>query len=200
LDNRTTPFVIDTSTLDTSKEWTLFFYGNDDYQTGDTGCRLDYWKSMGIIGITGGSGDTIPPITKWENVSFRLVLTSTNDPVLTNFPTGGVDIKDGATINLNDYATAQLTQGSSTVFSLQMKRLAQSPVAAVPTLASNAVWLGFANTVTFPWAVTKGYTEVINTMDLETSNSGVFTEALTVLVPGEGTKPSVSFNTTIEVA
>ena len=200
LNNRTAPFVVDTSTLDASASWDVFFYGNYDYQTGDAGCRLDYCDTLGVVGITGGAGDTIPALIDWENVSFRLVLTSTNDPVLTKFPTGGVDIKDGATIDLNDYATAQLTQGSATVFSLQMKRLTKAPMAAQPTLPTNTVWLSFVGNVTFPWAVPKQYAEAINTMNLETSNSGVFSETMTVLVPGEGTKPSVSFTTTIDVA
>ena len=200
LNNRTAVFSIDTSTLDPNRDWTVFFMGNYDYQVADAKCRLLYCKVIGKIGATGLSGDTIPPLARWENVSFRLMLTSTDDPVLTKFPTGGVDIKDGHTININDYATAQLTQGSATVFSLQMRRIAEAPMAAQPTLPTNAVWVSFVDNVTFPWAVPKRYAEAINTMELKTANSGVFSETMTVLVPGEGTKPSVSFTTKIDVA
>jgi hypothetical protein len=198
--NPTNPFIVNTSSLDSTREWTMSFFGNYDYQTGEAGCRLDYCRDLGKIAIAGGSGNTIPTLAKWENVAFRLMLTSTNDPELSLFPAGGVEIKDGETININDYATAQLTQGSATVFSLQMKRLTQAPMAAQPTLPTNTVWLSFVDNVTFPWAVPKRYAEAINTMELETSNSGVISETMTILVPGEGTKPSVSFTTKIDVA
>lgn len=201
LANRTTPFVINTSTLDINREWTIFFYGADDYQTGDAGCSLDYKKELGVIAILGGSGDTIPTLAKWENVSFRLKLDSTDDAAFTLFPTGGVDIKDGGTFNVNDYTTNPLlVNGGSYKFKVEVKRLAQSPIASLPTPASNDAWTSFANTVTFPFPIPKEYTEALNALTIKTSVAGPFNGTMTVLVPGEGTKPSVSFTITTDVA
>jgi hypothetical protein len=201
LNNRTTPFVIDTSGLNTAKPWVLFFYGNDDYQTGDAGCRRDYCEDLGIIGIAGGSGDTIPPITKWWNISFRLRLQDTDDPAFTLFPSGGVRIKDGGSINLNDYTTSpKLVNAGSYRFYLDMKRITKSPIAQTPTPALTAAYSAFTDTVTFPWAVSKDYTQVLESLTIATGVAGAKTGTMTVNVPGEGTKPSVSFTINIDVA
>jgi hypothetical protein len=201
LNNRSTPFVVDTSILNPALPWTLFFFGNEDYQTGDAGCRLDYCKDLGIIGVTGGSGDTIPSIADWENVSFRLRLQDTDDLAFTLFPSGGVKIKDGSSINLNDYTTSpKLVNTGSYRFYLDMRRITKSPIAQTPTPASTAAYSAFTDTVTFPWAVSKGYTQVLESLTIATGVAGAQTGTMTVLVPGEGTKPSVSFTINIDVA
>lgn len=200
LANRTTPFVVNTSTLDPNLPWTMFFYGADDYQVGDAGCSLPYKVELGIIGVVGGSGDTIPPLAKWENVSFRLMFESSDDAAFTLFPVAGVDIKDGGTININDYSTvAKLVNLGVYKFKLEMKRIAQAPIASTPTPANNDAYASFANTVTFPYAIPKQYTEVLNALTIKTDVAGVKSGTMTVLVPGEGTKPSVSFTITTDV-
>jgi len=197
----TAAFVVNTSTLNPNNPWTMFFYGANDYQVGDVGCSLDYKVELGIIGVIGGSGDTVPPLTKWKNVSFRLMLASTDDAAYTGFPTAGVDIEDGGTININDYSTvAQLVNLGVYTFTLQMKRLTQAPIAATPTPANNDAYSSFASTVTFPWAVPKQYTEALNALTIKTDVAGVKSGTMTILVPGEGTKPSVSFTITTDVS
>ena len=201
LANRTTPFALNTSTLDTSKEWTLFFYGEDDTIVGDAGCGLDYKKSLGIIGIAGGTGDTIPPSSKWVNVSFRMFLESSNDGAFTLFPVDGVDIADGGTININDFSTdPKLVNGGVYKFTLRIKKLGISPVASQPTPANNDAYTSFADTVSFPFAISREYVEIINDFTIKTSVAGVQSGTMTIDVANEGVKPSVSLTITTDVA
>jgi len=201
LSARTTPFVVDTSTLDPKAEWMLSFYGCEGGDVGDAGCSLEYCKPLGIIGVVGGSGDTIPPASQWENVSFRLMLESTDDANFTGFPVEGVEIADGGIININDYSTvAQLVNGGVYEFFLQIKKIGNQPVASTPTPANNDAYASFADTVTFPYAITKDFVEALNALTIKTDVAGVKSGTMTVAVLNEGVKPSVSFTITTDVA
>jgi len=198
---RTTPFVVNTSTLDPKAEWTLFFYGEQGGKVGDAGCSLEYKKQLGVIGVTGGSGDTIPPASKWQNVSFRLLLNNTSDAAYTGFPLEGVEIADGGVININDYSTiAQLVNGGTYEFDLEMKKIGNEPVASTPTPASNAVYDSFASVVAFPYAITNDFVKVVEKIKIATTVAGTFGDAMTIAVVNEGVKPSVSFTITTDVA
>ncbi len=202
LANKTTPFVVNTSTLDATAEWTLMFLGCEGGNIGDAGCELCYKKHLGAIGVAGGSGDTIPPASKWQNVSFKLFLGTTNDPAFTSFPMEGVEIADGGVININDYLTTgtELLNGGIYEFSLQMKKIGQEPVASQPTPASNSAYDSFADTVVFPYAITTDFVEVVNAIKVATAVAGVQSGTMTVAVANEGVKPSVSFTITTDVA
>jgi len=197
----TVDFVVNTSTLDASAEWTLMFFGCEGGNVGDAGCELCYKKSLGVIGIAGGSGDTIPPASKWQNVSFKLMPGTISDGNFA-FPSEGVEIADGGVINLNDYLTTgtQLVNGGTYEFFLQMKKIGNEPVASVPTPASNAAYDSFANTVAFPYAITTSFVEVLNAIKIATAVAGQHTGTMTVAVANEGVKPSVSFTITTDVA
>lgn len=201
LTNRTTPFVVNTSTLDSSKPWTLFFYGRDNGIIGDVGCSLAYKEELGIIGVIGGSGDTIPSSSKWVNVSYRMFFESTDDAAFTLFPVDGVDIADGGTININDFSTAdQLVNGGVYKFKLRIKKLGISPTATQPIPANNDAYTTFSNTVSFPYAISREFVEIINDLTIKTDVAGVKSGTMTMLVANEGTRPTVSLTITTDVA
>lgn len=201
LANRSTPFVIDTSALDISSPWTLFFFGASQEVSGDVPCELKYKKALGVIGIAGGSGDTIP--ASWTNVTVRLRLQNTNDPAFTAFPAEGVIIENGGTININDYTTdvsGLLVNLSDYEFYLDIKKIGTDPIAATPTPASNATWSSFASTVTFPYAITLDYAEALNLLTLDTSASGATSGVMTISLTNEGVVPEFSFTIATEIA
>ncbi|MCK4883254.1 MAG: hypothetical protein KAS30_00145, partial [Candidatus Diapherotrites archaeon] len=170
--NPTNPFVVDTSSLDASANWTLLFYGSEGGDVNIASCELDYKVDLGAIGVAGGSGNTIP--AKWKNVEILLLLTSTSDANFSKFPSGGVAIAANETVDLTKYLATgtQLVNGGSYIFTIQMKKRGTSPVAAAPTLPTNAVFASVANTVVFPYAVLKTYAEVNNTVTIATGVAG----------------------------
>jgi hypothetical protein len=197
--NPTNPFVVNTSSLDASANWTLFFYGSEDGSIGSAACELDYKVELGAIGVAGGSGDTIP--ASWKNVEILLLLTSSSDANFTKFPSGGVAIAANQSINLNDYSTAaQLVNGGSYIFTIQMKKRGTQPVAAAPTLPTNDVFASVANTVAFPYGVTKNYVEVNNAVTIATGVAGQFSEAISYALTGDEVVVSVSFTLSTDVA
>ena len=197
----TAAFVVNTSTLDPTAPWTMFFFGSDGGIVGDVGCSLDYKKSLGVIGVAGGSGDTIPPSSKWNNVSYKMLFVSTDDAAFTGFPTEGVDIADGGIININDYSTvAQLVNTGSYVFKIQMKKIGNQPVASTPTPANNDAYSGFTAGVTYPYALSKTFVDVLATLTIKTDVAGVKSGTMTFAVANEGVKPTVSFTITTDVA
>ena len=196
-------FVINTSTLDPSAPWSLAFAGSEGGDVGDAGCSLCYELKLGVVGIAGGSGNSIP--ASWVNVSFELLLTSTDDPNFNLFPADGVAIADGESVDLTQYldgGATQLTNGSATIFTLKLrKRELQPSVSAAPTVdTANAVFASFASTVAYPYAIEKNFEEVLNTVTIATGVAGQFSEAMTFLLSNEGVKPSVSFTLTTDVA
>jgi len=192
-------FVVDTSILDASANWTLFFYGAKGGDLTQAACRLDYKVDLGAIGVAGGSGDTIP--AKWKNVEILLLLTSTSDANFSKFPSGGVAIAANQSINLNDYSTAaQLVNLGSYIFTIQMKKRGTQPVAAAPTLPTNAVFASVANTVVFPYTVLKTYAEVNNAVTIATGVAGQHSEAISYALTGDEVVVSVSFTLTTDVA
>ncbi len=197
--NPTNPFVVDTSSLDASANWTLLFYGSEGGDVNIASCELDYKVELGAIGVAGGSGDTIP--ASWKNVEILLLLTSSSDASFTKFPSGGVAIAANQSINLNDYSTAaQLVNGGSYIFTIQMKKRGTNPVAAAPTLPTNAVFASVANTVVFPYTVLKTYAEVNNTVTIATGVAGQHSEAISYVLTGDEVVVSVSFTLTTDVA
>jgi hypothetical protein len=199
LANPTVAFVVNTSTLDVSANWTLFFYGSEDGSIAKASCELDYKVELGVIGAIGGSGDTIP--ARWKNVEILLLLTSTDDASFSNFPANGVAIAANQSINLNSYSTAaQLVNLGSYIFTIQMKKRGTAPVAAAPTLPTNAVFASAANTVTFPYGVTKNYVEVNNAVTIATGVAGQFSEAISYVLTGDEVVVSVSFTLSTDVA
>ena len=196
-------FVVNTSTLEPSNPWTIQFSGCQGGSVGDAGCSLQYAKELGVIGIAGGSGDTIPSANKWHNIDFRLMLESTDDANFTGFPSEGVDIADGGSININDYLASgitTLTNGKVYKFKLQAKQITQAPVASTPTPANNDAYASFASTVAFPYAIPKAYTELLNALTIKTTVNGVKSGVMTFAVANEGVKPTVSFTINTEVA
>lgn len=200
LTNRTTPFVINTSTLDPNAAWTLMFSGAEGGNVKDAPCELCYNVNLGIIGVAGGSGDTVP--SKWTNVSFLLKLTSTDDVNFTLFPADGVEIANGEVIDLTKYLSSgtQLANGSATIFTIEMKKKGTEPVASAPTLPTNDVFASVANTVTFPYGLTKLFVETNNAVTIETGSAGTFSEAISYALTGDGIDVSVSFTLTTDVA
>jgi len=199
LANPSVAFVVDTSSLDVSASWTLFFYGAEDGGLSKAACELDYKVELGAIGVAGGSGDTIP--ARWKNVEILLLLSSTDDASFTKFPSGGVAIAANQSIDLNSYTTAaQLVNGGSYIFTIKMKKRGTAPVAAAPTLPTNDVFASVANTVAFPYAVTKNYVEVNNAVTIASGVAGQFSEAISYALTGDEVAVSVSFTLSTDVA
>lgn len=203
LSARTAAFVVDTSTLVKENPWQIRFSGCEGGNVGDAGCSLKYAKDLGVIAVAGGSGDTIPSSDKWKNITFRMMLESTDDANFTEFPVGGVDIADGGSININDYlaaGTTTLTNGKVYKFKLQSKQITKSPTISVPTPAANDAYTSFASTVTFPYLLPSDYVEILNAVTIKTSVNGVKSGVMTFGVANEGVKPSVSLTINTEVA
>ena len=197
---RTTPFVVNTSSLDPTAPWNLMFSGAEGGNVKDAPCELCYNVNMGIIGVAGGTVNTTPAI--WTNVSFLLKLTSTDDAAFDLFPAEGLEIANGDTVNLIDFLTTdtQLNKLGSYVFTIEMKKKGTEPVAAAPVPPSNDVFLSLANTVTFPYALPKIFAEVNNAVTIKTSVAGTFSENLPYALTGDGIDVSVSFTLTTDVA
>jgi len=81
-----------------------------------------------------------------------------------------------------------------------MKKRGTNPVAAAPTLPTNDVFASVANTVVFPYTVSKSYVEVNNAVTIETGSSGQFSEAISYALTGDEVAISVSFTITTDVA
>jgi hypothetical protein len=181
----------------------LSFAGSEGGDAGDAGCGLCYDLAIGVVGVAGGSGDSIP--ASWVNVSFALLLTSTNDPNFNLFPTLGLEVADGETVDLTQFldgGATQLTNASATIFTLQMKKRELQPsVSAAPTVdAANAVFASFANTVSYPYGIEKNFEEVLNAVTIATGVAGTFSEAMTFLISNAGVKPTISLTLTTDVA
>ncbi len=201
LANPTNPFVIDTSSLNPSAAWCLEFDGAVGQKVGDAPCGLCYPVDLGAVGVAGVSGNTIP--SNWVNVSFLLKLTSTDDVNFTEFPVDGLEIADGETVDLTQFLSSgtTLANGSATIFTIEMKKLTQSPsLDAAPTVPTNDVFASFVDTVSFPYAVQQNFAEVTNTVTIATGVNGSFSEAITYTMVNEGIKPSVSFTLETEIA
>lgn len=203
LANPTVAFVINTSTLNPAAAWTLSFAGSEGGDAGDAACGLCYDLNVGVVGVAGASGDSIP--ASWVNVSYLLLLTSTDDPNFNLFPALGLDIADGESVDLTQFldgGATQLTNASTTIFTLQMKKRELQPsISAAPTVDNgNAVFASFANTVSYPHGVEKNFEEILNAVTIATGVAGTHTETMTFLLTNEGVKPSVSFTLTTDVA
>lgn len=199
--NPANPFVIDTSSLDISTPWTLYFYGAEKSVAGDVPCELDYKKDLGIIGSTGGSGDTIP--AAWENVTVRIRLTATDDPSYTLFPAEGVIVENGGTINFSDYTTdlsGLLVNGGQYEYAVDIKKIGTSPIASNATPLTNSVYSAFTNTVPTPYTIGMDYAEFLNTLTIDTSVASTNTEVMTIPLTNEGVVPAYSLTMTTGVA
>ena len=204
LANPTVAFVINTSTLDASAAWSLEFAGAIAGGLCDADCGLCYKLHLCCgDAVAGASGDSIP--AAWVNVSFLLKLTSTDDANFTLFPAAGLEIAAGESVDLVDFLSGgatQLASASATIFSIEMKKLTNSPsITAAPTVdAANAVFASFVDTVSFPYAIESSFAETENTVTIATGVAGQFTEAITYLLASEGVVPSVSFTLVTDVA
>jgi len=129
------------------------------------------------------------------------LLTSTTDASFTKFPAEGVAIAANQAIDLNSYSTAALLlSAGSYIFTIQMKKRGTNPIAAAPTLPTNDVFASVANTVVFPYTVTKNYVEINNAVTIETGSTGQFSEAISYVLTGDEVVVSVSFTLTTDVA
>jgi hypothetical protein len=200
----TVAFVVDTSSLDASAAWTISFAGALAGGLGNADCSLCYDIHLCCgAAIAGVSGDSIP--ADWVNVSFLLKLTSAADANFTLFPTDGLEIADGESVDLTQFLSGgatQLTSASNLVFTIEMRKLTNSPsVTLAPTVNdSNSVFASFANTVSYPYAIEPSFDEVNNAVAIEDATPGQFTETITYLLSSEGVVPSVSFTLVTDVA
>lgn len=194
---RTTPFIVDTSVLDVNTSWTMLFYGSENSSSGgDVPCGLQYKKVLGVIGTTGGSGTTVP--SPWVNVSFLIKLAATDDGNYNNFPSEGVEVVDGGSIDLTSYSdVGEFSASTNTLFTVQMKRIGYGPqIAAAPTQSTGDVYSAFTDANSYPYAISLQYSDVLTSLTADTTAPGSFTDVLTFAIVGEAVKPSVSFTST----
>ena len=81
-----------------------------------------------------------------------------------------------------------------------MKKRGTNPIAAAPSLPTNDVFASIANTVVFPYTISKNYIEVNNAVTIETGSAGQYTEAISYALTGDQVAVSASFTITTDVA
>ena len=189
LQNRSTPFVVNTSTLNSTKEWVFFFYGELGATVGGVGCGCAYpWT---VCKPKGATGDTIPPVENWDNVKFLIKLDSTTDANYTLFPSEGVELSRTNLIKMQDYSTTgELSTAASYDFKLFAKKTGLSPLMTLFAASSNVVTAIAANVV-LPFALSSNFVEVAD-VELETGVAGSFSGALSSVLTNEGVTPSIS--------
>lgn len=189
LANRATPFVINTSTLNPNVLWKVFFYGEDGRKVADVGCSLDY--VIHIDNPKSATGNSIPPVEKWDNVKFLLKLYSTTDGDFTLFPTEGVELSRNAVINMQDYSLNNgLKDSEGYEFKLFAYKVGLLPSMALP-IGSSDVVSTVSNNVTFPYAISDSLVDVADIV-IETATAGTFTGTLSSVLTNEGVTPSIS--------
>lgn len=191
LNNRTTDFVIDTSTLNPNVEWIFAFYGSDDAIVGDVGCDVAYkWAVASPINAT---GDTVPPVSAWDNVKFLIKLVSSTDANYTLFPDAGVELSRDSVINLQDYSVnSELLNGESYEYKLFAKKVGLNPSIGTPTIVNgtNEAISSVVNNVTFPFPLSTEYKDIAN-LEAETGTTGSFSDLLKSDLINEGVTPFI---------
>ncbi|OED34711.1 hypothetical protein AB832_06980 [Flavobacteriaceae bacterium (ex Bugula neritina AB1)] len=197
LANRSTPFVINTSTLNANNPWTFSFYGEDGRKTADVGCSLRY--AFTIDTPKNATGNSVPPVEKWDNVKFILKLDGTTDGDYTLFPTEGVQLSRDGVIDLHDYTTTQqLKNGETYDFKLYAYKVGLSPLIALP-VADPSIVNSIANNVTFPYALGAEPVDIAD-VEINSSTNGSFSGLLTSGLINEGVTPSISITINTVVA
>ena len=167
----------------------MFFYGEDGRKVADVGCSLDY--VIDIEAPKGATGNSIPPVAKWDNVKFLLKLYSTSDGDFTLFPVEGIELSRNAVINIQDYSVNnQLKDSESYEFKLFASKVGLSPSMALP-IGSADVVSTVSNNVAFPYAISKLFVDVADIV-IETATAGTFTGTLSSVLTNEGVTPSIS--------
>ena len=194
---RTTAFVINTTTLDPTSAWTLFFYGSE--VTDGVEYNLDYKVELNAGSAASGIiGSTVPTLSVWDNVSLKLELTSSSDAAYTLFPAAGLVVKRGETVDFSSFSTAsELDNAATYLFKVYIKKIGRGVLAAsLPTRSTSKVFLAVTGTPSFPYAITKEYTELLSVLSLDATTAGTETDVLTLVLSNEGTTPSFSFTGT----
>lgn len=189
LQNRSTPFVANTSTLNSSKEWVFFFYGELGATVGNVGCRCAYnWV---VCKPKGATGDTIPPVENWDNVKLLMKLDGTTDANYTLFPSEGVELSRTNLIKMQDYSTTgELSSTESYDFKLFAKKTGLSPLIALPAGLSDVV-SAISGNVTFPFALSSAFVDIAD-IELKVGSTGSFSGELGSTLTNEGVTPSIS--------
>lgn len=198
---RTTAFVVNTSTLEPTNPWTLYFYGAELLNFGDAPVELRYKKELPAnVGVSGVTGNTIP--SNWVNVQLKLKLTSTNDAAFDLFPADGLVVNNGDTIDLLDYLTgsSELVNGGAYVFSLQAKKIGSQPVMAAMTSSNTDVIESKTAAQTFPYALTQEWANIYTALTIETDVAGADSSLQTITLTGEGVVASFTFTMTATTA
>lgn len=195
--NRTTNFVVNTSTLVSNIPWTFAFYGEDGTIVGEVGCGVGYtWL---VSSPKGATGDTIPNVNSWDNVRYLLKLDASSDAAYTLFPSEGVELSRNSAINLQEYSTnGFIANGESYEFKLFAKKVGLNPSIAIPVAPTAEVINAVAGNVTFPFPLSTDYVDIAD-LEIETATPGTFSEALSSVLTNEGVTPSiqVTFNTLV---
>lgn len=196
--NPTTPFVIDTSSLDAGASWCLEFSGAVGGSVGDAACDLEYQKEVGSPAAGAINGNTIP--ANWNNVSFVLNLTSTDDANFTGFPAAGLAVASGDTLDLSEYLATGTTLGSGKiyVFTLDAKKLGYNPQLASAPSYDAAVVASHTDDVSFPYSLSKTAKQVASAITLVTT-VGVKSGDVSYPLSGDASNAS-SFTLSYEVA
>lgn len=198
LANPTNPFVIDTSSLDAGADWCLTFQAAVGGGVGDAPCDLEYQKAVGSPAAGAINGNTIP--ANWENVSFVLNLTSTDDANFTLFPSAGLAVGSGDTVDMTAYLSAGTTLGSgkSYVFTLEAKKLGYDVQLASAPSYDAAVVASHTDDVSFPYSLSKTAKQVASAITL-VSTIGAKTGDVTYSLSGDAAN-SALFTISYEVA
>jgi hypothetical protein len=154
-----------------------------------------------IDDVTSNPSGTSTP-SNYENVSFVLKLTSTDDGDFTEFPADGLEIKAGDVVSLVDFLAtdSQLNNAGSYVFSLEASKCWYEPTADEPTNPSGDVIASAVAEPSYPIALSNAPVQIWGTITIATGVAGQFSEVVTVDLNGEDVQPSVSFTLKTDVA
>lgn len=190
-------FVIDTSPLNASAAWTLEFSGALEGGIGSADCSLDYKVHLCCgDAVAGASGDSIP--ADWENVSFNLVLDTTDDVNFTLFPAEGVEIAAGQSLDIGQYSTAgQLATGLVYYFLLEVKKVTNNPSVTAANETGN--FSSVYDQVGLPLVISNEF-GTVSEITADTAAPASLSSVFEYTLSNEGVVPSVSFTLTATVA
>jgi len=186
--NRSTDFTVDTSTLNANVQWTFAFYGSEGGLVGDVGCDVPYkWT---VAQPKAASGNTVPPVAKWDNVKYTIKLESSTDSNYSLFPDEGIVLSRGSVINLQDYSTiGSLTESEDYTFDLYASKVGLNPSIALP-VADPIDLIDITGVVTFPFPLSNQEVKIASLV-ADTASAGTYTGTMASVLTNEGVTPSI---------
>ena len=152
------------------------------------GCDVAYkWT---VAQPKAASGNTVPPVAKWDNVKYTIKLESSTDSNYSLFPDEGIVLSRGSVINLQDYSTiGSLTESEDYNFDLYASKVGLNPSIALP-IADPIDLIAITGVVTFPFALSSQEVKIASLV-ADTASAGTYTGTMASVLTNEGVTPSI---------